>query len=114
MIPRCHCLVGPYVVIKVAIEQVDVVGLLALSRGPEFATAFQSLIASLYALGQADAALPGIMEKILKQVSSLTCDLIRLSCVVRYQTASDASSPRPSLCSWSKRGAFTSTLPFAG
>jgi len=65
---RICILIGPYVVMKLSVENVNLLGLLWATRGMTFAHNFATLLISVDALGQAQTAMPNIINNMLKQV----------------------------------------------
>jgi hypothetical protein len=55
---------GPFITFKVQLLEIEKMQLILAAKGPEYASDFTSLLASLTALGLADTALPKIDEKI--------------------------------------------------
>jgi hypothetical protein len=53
---------------KVQIENVDIINLLKVAKGEEFANHFSQLLTSITALGQGATAIPAILDTVLKQV----------------------------------------------
>lgn len=102
-----------YCVIKVCIKDIDKLTLILAAKGTEFASAFTGLLASLNVLGLSDSVVPGIDERILKQVH--TSMMAKFAEIIPQKMGDSGLNVECNVCSSAEQADhFFSTLDILG